>query len=188
MTNRVLVLMCVALSLSFAGCKKDQGAKAAAAGTAATKETPPADKTEKPATPKATPSAAGFDGTYKIDTDAMMGEAKAKIAQLPKEQQKMAGMMMGFIKMMNVTMTLAAGGSATFKMVMKNPFKPDAPAKERSETGTWKVVDGKVTIKATDEKSKKEKDIICEKKADHLVCSEQSPSAKRKPSLFFKKV
>lgn len=193
MTNRVLVLMCFALSLSLVGCKKGDGAK----GTAPAKDekatkpatppaTPPAKEAAKPATPKAAASG-GFAGTYQVDTEAMTADMKAKIDKMPKEKQKMAGLMVALIGSLNIKMTLGADGNANFNIVTKNPFKKDAPSKKFSETGTWKEVDGKVAIKATDSKQKKEKNISCEKKDAHLVCTEQGASGK-KPSLIFKKL
>lgn len=194
MMNRSVVVMCFALSLSLVGCKKGDGGKktepakgTAAAATGGTKATPPAKEPAK-AAPKAAASTGGFAGTYKIDKDAMLVEMKAKIAKLPPEQQKMAGLMVGLVKSMDMTMTLNADGNASFKIVSKNPFKADAPPKEHNETGTWKEVAGKVAIKAVDKQKNKEKNISCEKKADHLVCTQQDPSGKGKAALFFKKV
>ncbi len=129
---------------------------------------------------------AAVEGNYKLDKAAMKAEAEARIAKMDPKKQGFAKFGLAMIDMMNISLSLEAGGKAAMNTEMPNPFKK-GEIRKRAEMGTWKMDGGKVVITTTREnpktKTKKETTVTCDLNGNKLTCSREG--RKRKQTMVF---
>ena len=83
-------------------------------------------------------------GTYELDKESIKAAMQAEIDKIEDPAEKMgAGMMMGMIDALNMTMTLNDDGSATLKM--------EGMGEMSEATGTWTVNGNQITVTAAEE-------------------------------------
>ncbi|MCB9640859.1 MAG: hypothetical protein H6728_01330 [Myxococcales bacterium] len=125
------------------------------------------------------------EGTYTLDKAAMKAEIEAKIAKMPKEKQGFAKFGLAIIDMMNVSLSLEAGGKATMNSTTPNPFKK-GEVRKKSEVGTWKMDGGKIAITTTNAKTKKEQTVRCDFSGKKLTCTGKGRRGKDRTMSFIK--
>ena len=126
------------------------------------------------------------EGTYALDKAAMKAAAEAEIAKMDPKKQGFAKFGLAMIDMMNISLSLEAGGKATMNTEMPNPFKK-GEIRKKADMGTWKMDGAKVVITTTREsaktKTKKESTVSCDLSGNKLTCS--GLVGKRKETLVF---
>jgi hypothetical protein len=126
------------------------------------------------------------EGTYKLDKDAMLKEANAEIAKMPKEKQEFGKFALMMIQNMEMSLSLDKGGKAIVSTTMPNPFaKKDAKPVTQKGEGTWKQAGKVIAITITQEKQGKAQTqtMNCELSSGVLSCR----SEKKKQVLYFRK-
>jgi len=116
----------------------------------------------------------GPEGTYKLDKGAVKETMKAKIAEMPEEQQGLAKMMLAMLDAMDMKLTLKSGGELEMEATTPSMGKEKKPKTEK-KSGKWKA-DGETITITTDDK-----DLKCKLEENKLSCE----SGDKDPPMVF---